>query len=127
MARLPAMAGDIVPIELGLTDGDLVTLRAPNWREGDEEWEGFLGRGDDLYAFPSVAELVAFVRSGEDNDLVDHSAWPVVSKLAASEFVPDEFHSYDIVGVPELVAGPADPVIVSELQDTFDIVSILGD
>ena len=121
------MAGDIVPIELGLTDGDLVTLWAPRWREGDDEWEAFLGHGDDLYAFPSVAELVAFVRSGADNDLVEHQAWPVVSKLAASEFEPDETHSYDLVAVPELVADDPDPAAVSELQDTFDIVSILGD
>lgn len=121
------MAGDIVPIELGLTDGNLVTLWAPRWREGDDEWEAFLGHGDDLYAFPSVPELVAFVRSGADNDLVEHEAWPIVSKLAASEFEPAEPHTYDLVGVPELVADDPDPVSVSELQDTFDIVSILGD
>ena len=57
------MAGDIVPIELGLTDGDLVTLWAPRWREGDDEWEAFLGHEEDLYGFESVAELVAFIRS----------------------------------------------------------------
>jgi len=127
MVRLPAMAGDIVPIELGLTDGDLVTLWAHNWREGDDEWEAFLGRGDDLYAFPSVAKLVAFVRSRADNDLVDHPTWPVVSGLAAGEFVPDDAHAFDVVGVPELVADDPEPTVVSELQDTFDIVSILGD
>lgn len=121
------MAGDIVPIELGLTDGDLVTLWAPKWREGDDEWEAFLGHGDDLYGFPSVAHLVAFVRANNDNDLVEHPAWPVVSKLAAIEFEPDEAHAFDLIGVPELVAGDLDPVFVSELQDTFDIVSILGD
>lgn len=121
------MAGDIVPIELGLTDGDLVTLWAPKWREGDDEWEAFLGHGDDLYGFPSVAHLVAFVRANNDNDLVEHPAWPVVSKLAAVEFEPDEAHAFDLIGVPELVAGDLDPVFVSELQDTFDIVSILGD
>lgn len=121
------MAGDIVPIELGLTDGDLVTLWAPKWREGDDEWEAFLGHGDDLYGFPSVAHLVAFVRANNDNDLVEHPAWPVVSKLAAIEFEPDEAHAFDLIGVPELVAGNLDPVFVSELQDTFDIVSILGD
>src|SRR5690606_33662119 len=59
--------------------------------------------------------------------LVEHEAWPIVSKLAASEFEPDEPHTYDLVGVPELVADDPDPVSVSELQDTFDIVSILGD
>jgi len=28
------MAQDIVPIELGLPQGDVVTLWAPRWREG---------------------------------------------------------------------------------------------
>ncbi|MGC5164401.1 primosomal protein [Rhodococcus sp. DT1] len=121
------MAGDIVPIELGLTDGDLVTLWAPRWREGDDEWEAFLGHGDDLYGFPSVAAMVAFVRSGGDNDLVEHPAWPVVAKLAAVEFEPDDAHSYDLIGVPELAAADPDAESISELQDTFDIVSILGD
>jgi len=30
------MAQDIVPIELSLTAGDLVTLWAPPWRAGDK-------------------------------------------------------------------------------------------
>ena len=127
MARLPAMAGDIVPIELGLTDDNLVTLWAPRWREGDDEWEAFLGHGDHLYGFPGVAELVAFVRSDADNDLVEHPAWPVVAKLSAVEFEPDDAYRFDIVGVPELVAEDADPEIVSQLQDTFDIVGSLGE
>lgn len=127
MARLPAMAGDIVPIELGLTDDNLVTLWAPRWREGDDDWEAFLGRGDHLYGFPGVAELVAFVRSDADNDLVEHPAWPVIAKLSAAEFDPDDAYRFDIVGVPELVADDADPEVVSQLQDTFDIVSSLGD
>lgn len=37
------MAGDIVPIELGITEGNTFTLWAPRWREGDDEWEAFLG------------------------------------------------------------------------------------
>jgi len=127
VARLPAMAGDIVPIELGLTDDNLVTLWVPRWREDGEEWQAFLGRGDDLYGFPGVAELVAFVRSDTDNDLVEHPTWPVVVKLAAVEFEPDDAYRFDIVGVPELVAEDVDPEIVAQLQDTFDVVRSLGE
>ena len=47
------MAQDIVPIELGLPQGDVVTLWAPRWREDGEEWEAFLGHEDDLYASPT--------------------------------------------------------------------------
>ena len=53
------MAQDIVPIELGLPQGDVVTLWAPRWREDGEEWEAFLGHEDDLYAFPDPAHLAA--------------------------------------------------------------------
>ncbi|MET0798831.1 MAG: primosomal protein [Rhodococcus sp. (in: high G+C Gram-positive bacteria)] len=94
------MAGDIIPIELGLTAGDFSTLWAPEWREGDDEWEAFLGHEEDLYGFATVAELAAFVRSDDDNDLV---------------------------AVPELVAADPEADVLAELQATFDIVSSIGD
>jgi hypothetical protein len=119
--------GDIVPIELGLTDGDLVTLWAPRWREGEDEWEAFLGDDDALFGFGSVAEMVAFVRSGAGNDLDDHPSWPVVSKLSASELEPDEAHSYDLVGVPELAAEDPTAEVIAELEDALEIARIIGE
>lgn len=121
------MAGDIVPIELGLTRGDLVTLWAPSWREGDDEWEAFLGHEEDLYGFPTVAELAAFIRTNGDNDLVDHPSWATVSRLAAPELEPDDDHGYDLVGVPELAAGDPEPLTVAELRSTLDMVRNLGE
>lgn len=121
------MAGDIVPIELGLTRGDLVTLWAPSWREGDDEWEAFLGHEEDLYGFPTVAELAAFIRTNSDNDLVDHPAWATVSKLAAPELEPDDAHGFDLIGVPELAAGDPEALTVAELRSTLDMVRNLGE
>jgi len=121
------MAGDIIPIELGLTAGDFSTLWAPEWREGDDEWEAFLGHEEDLYGFSTVAELAAFVRSDDDNDLVDHPSWKVVSALAAYELEPDDLHRFDLVAVPELVASDPEADVLAELQATFDIVSSIGD
>lgn len=121
------MAGDIIPIELGLTAGDFTTLWAPEWREGDDEWEAFLGHEEDLYGFASVAELAAFVRSDDDNDLVDHPSWPVVAGLAAHELEPDDRHSFDLVAVPELVAADPEADVLAELHATFDIVLSIGD
>ena len=121
------MAGDIIPIELGLTAGDFSTLWAPEWREGDDEWEAFLGHEEDLYGFSTVAELAAFVRSDDDNDLVDHPSWPVVSALAAYELEPDDLHHFDLVAVPELVASDPEADVLAELQATFDIVASIGD
>ncbi|MCF8611751.1 primosomal protein [Gordonia sp. HY285] len=121
------MAGDIVPIELGLTEGNLFTLWAPRWREGDDEWEAFLGLDEDLYVLDSVAELAAFVRSDDDNDLADHPAWDTIKKLQAEELIPDDRHSYDLIGVPELAAEDPKPEVIAELEDALEIVRIIGE
>ncbi|GAB08706.1 hypothetical protein GOARA_016_00100 [Gordonia araii NBRC 100433] len=122
------MAGDIVPIELGLTDGNAYTLWAPRWREDDEEWEAFLGLEEDLYGFDDVAHLVGYIRStDEEHDLVDHPAWPTVLELQADEFVPDERHTYDLIGVPELAAEDPTPENIADLEDVLEIVRILGE
>ena len=121
------MAQDIVPIELGLPQGDVVTLWAPRWREDGEEWEAFLGHEDDLYAFPDSARLAAFVRTAAEHDLDDHPAWHVVPALSAVELNPDEDHQFDLVGVPELVAEPPDTWTISELADIVDIARSLAD
>lgn len=121
------MAQDIVPIELGLPQGDLVTLWAPRWREDGEEWEAFLGDDEDLYAFPDAAHLAAFVRTAEQHDLIDHPAWQVVPALNVPELIPDDDHSYDLVGVPELVAEEPDSWTISELAEIVGIVRSLAD
>jgi hypothetical protein len=120
-------SGDIVAIELGLTDGDFVTLWAPHWREDDEEWEAFLGHEDDLYGFESLAELAAFVRTNTDNDLVDHPAYSMVTALSAGELEPELAHSFDVVGVPELAAADPTPETVAELAETLAMVRTLGE
>jgi hypothetical protein len=121
------MAQDIVPIELGLPQGDLVTLWAPRWREDGEEWEAFLGHEDDLYAFPDTPHLAAFVRTDDEHDLVDHPAWHVVPALSVAELTPDEEHQYDLVGVPELVSEDPDTWVLSELADIVAMIRSLAD
>jgi len=121
------MAQDIIPIELGLPQGDVVTLWAPRWREDGEEWEAFLGDEDDLYAFPDAAHLAAFVRTSERHDLLDHPAWDAVPALNVPELIPDEDHTYDLVGVPELVAEEPDIWHIAELAEIVGIVRSLAD
>jgi hypothetical protein len=121
------MSQDIVSIELGLPQGDLVTLWAPRWREDGEEWEAFLGHEDDLYAFPDAAHLAAFVRTVNEHDLADHPAWDVVPELSVPELLPDEAHTYDLVGVPELAAEEPDTWTIGELADIITIVRSLAD
>jgi hypothetical protein len=121
------MVQDIVPIELGLTAGDLVTLWAPRWREDGEEWEAFLGDEDDLFAFPDVATMVAFVRTVREHDLADHPAWSVVPQLAAPDLLPEETQSYDLVGVPELVAEDPETWNIAELAEIVAMARSLAD
>jgi hypothetical protein len=121
------VASDIVPIQLSLTDGDLVTLWAPRWREDGEEWEAFLGDDDALFAFPDVAHLAAFVRTATEHDLIDHPAWSVVPELTVAELTPDETQRYDIVGVPELAAGEVDTWTVGELAEIVEMIRSIAD
>jgi hypothetical protein len=121
------MAADIVPIELSVTAGDLVTLWAPRWREDGEEWEAFLGDDENLFAFSDVAALVAFVRTTDEHDLTDHPAWGLVPRLPAADLRPSESHRYDLVGVPELVAQRPDTWVVGELADVVSIVRSLAE
>ncbi|MBP2474705.1 hypothetical protein JOF53_003577 [Crossiella equi] len=121
------MAQDIVPIELRLPQGDLVTLWAPKWREDGEEWEAFLGHGEDLYGFADAAHLAAFVRTAEEHDLTDHPAWAQVPGLHAGDLVPDQERVYDLVGVPELAAEEPDTWTIGELSETVAIVRSLAD
>ncbi|OBB77461.1 primosomal protein [Mycobacterium sp. 852014-52144_SCH5372336] len=120
------MAADIVAIRLGLTKGDLYTLWAPRWRDGGDEWEAFLGKDEDLYGFESVADLVAFVRTDKDNDLVDHPAWTKITESNAHRLDPAEVHQYDVIGVPEIVAEKVSEDAVRQLHRTLVIVSSLG-
>jgi hypothetical protein len=120
------MAADLVPIRLSLSDGDRFTVWAPRWRDSGDEWEAFLGNEDDLYAFEDVADLVAFVRSGAENDLADHPAWKNLTTAHAHDFEPAESKQFDLVAVEELVAEKPTEESVSALAGALAIVSSIG-
>ncbi|OBB27639.1 hypothetical protein [Mycolicibacterium elephantis] len=120
------MAADIVPIRLGLTKGDLYTLWAPRWRDAGDEWEAFLGKGDDLYAFETVADMVAFVRTNNDNDLDDHPAWEKLTEANAHRLDPSEDRRFDVIGVAELVAEKPTEESVTQVHRTMAVVSAIG-
>ncbi len=121
------MAADIIPIELGLTAGNGLTLWAPTWREDGEDWEAFLGHGDQLYVFPTTAHLAAFIRTSTEHDLLDHPEWETAAELLVDELSPDDDHCFDIVGMPDLVAEPPDIWTLAALTDTIGILRSLAD
>ncbi|MCQ4363547.1 primosomal protein [Mycobacterium gordonae] len=120
------MAADLVPIRLSLSEGDRYTLWAPRWRDSGDEWEAFLGKDEDLFVFDSVADLVAFVRSDDDNDLTDHPGWQDITEAHAHRLDPAEDKRFDLVAVEELVAEKPTEKSVAALAGTLAIVSSIG-
>lgn len=120
------MAADLVPIRLSLSDGDRYTVWAPRWRDSGDEWEAFLGKDEDLFAFASVADLVAFVRSNDDNDLADHPSWNELRSAHAHTFEPAEDKQFDLIAVEELLAEKPTEESVTALAGTLAIVSSIG-
>ena len=121
------MAKDIVPIELGLPEGDVTTLWAPSWREDNDDWEAFLGLDEDLYAFSSTAELLALVRSGAEQDLQDHPSWKQFEASDVLAFRATDDNCYDLVGVLELLGDSPTESSVDEIDQSFAIARSIGE
>ena len=120
------MAADLVPIRLSLTDGDRFTVWAPRWRDAGDEWEAFLGKDEDLYTFETPADLVAFVRTSKDNDLVDHPAWKELTEANAHKLEPADDKHFDLVAVEEVVSDKPTEESVALLANALAIVSSIG-
>ncbi len=126
VAILCRMAADLLPIRLSLTDGDRYTVWAPRWRDAGDEWEAFLGKDEDLYGFETPADLVAFVRTNTDNDLVDHPGWQRLTEANAHKLEPADDKQFDLIAVEELVAEKPTEDSVTALANTLAIVSSIG-
>src|SRR3984957_8331214 len=120
------MAADLVPIRLSLTDGDRYTVWAPRWRDAGDEWEAFLGKDEDLYAFATPADLVAFVRTNSDNDLVDHPAWKRLTEANAHKLDPADDKQFDLIAVEDVVSDKPTKESVTTLANALAIVSSIG-
>ena len=120
------MAADLVPIRLSLSAGERYTVWAPRWRDAGDEWEAFLGKDEDLFGFETVADLVAFVRSNSDNDLVDHPAWKALTTAHAHSLEPADDQHFDLVVVEELVSEKPTEESVNALAEALAIVSSIG-
>jgi hypothetical protein len=120
------MAADLLPIRLSLTDGDRYTVWAPRWRDAGDEWEAFLGKDEDLFVFETPADLVAFVRTNTDNDLVDHPAWKELTEANAHKLEPADDKQFDLISVEELVSEKPTEKSVTALANALAIVSSIG-
>ena len=117
----------IVPVKLSLTEGDFYTLWAPKWRQSGSEWQAFLGDDEDVLAFNSPAELLCFVESGTKHDLLDHPQWDQFAGRDADRVTPAERDEYDLIGMPEALAGRPSHQNVSTVARNLEIASALAD
>jgi hypothetical protein len=120
------MAADLVPIRLSLTAGDRYTVWAPRWRDAGDEWEAFLGKDEELYTFETPADLVAFVRTNADNDLVDHPGWKELTEANAHKVTPGDDKHFDLIGVEDVVSDKPTEKSVTTLANALAIVSSIG-
>src|ERR1700751_2544968 len=120
------MAAALLPICLSLTDGDRYTVWAPRWRDAGDEWEAFLGKDEDLFVFETPADLVAFVRTNTDNDLVDHPAWKGLTAANAHKLEPADDKQFDLIAVEELGAEKRTAKPGAALANALAIVSSIG-
>ncbi|MDK8524202.1 hypothetical protein [Corynebacterium sp. MSK150] len=117
----------IVPVKLSLTEGDFYTLWAPKWRQNGSEWQAFLGDDEAVLAFNSPAELLCFVESGTKHDLLDHPQWDQFAGRDADRVTPAERNEYDLIGMPEALAGRPSHQNVSTVARNLEIASALAD
>ena len=117
----------IVPVKLSLTEGDFYTLWAPKWRQSGSEWQAFLGDDEAVLAFNSPAELLCFVESGTKHDLLDHPQWEQFSARPAHRVTPAKRDEYDLIGMPEALAGRPSHANVSTVARDLEVASALAD
>lgn len=117
----------IIPVKIELTSGTYFTLWAPRWRERGDEWQAFLGAGEKLFFFRSPAQLLAFLDSGEEHDLQAHPKWGYfATKSAESRAVPSKSNTFDLVGLPAVLARKPDFVAVDTVNRTLEFTKSLG-
>ena len=117
----------IVPVKLSLTEGDFYTLWAPKWRQNGSEWQAFLGDDEAILAFNSPAELLCFVESGTKHDLLDHPQWDQFAGRDADRVTPATRDEYDLIGMPEALAGRPSHQNVSTVARNLEMASALAD
>ena len=116
----------IVPIKISLTEGDFYTLWAPKWRQQGTEWQALLGDDDSVLGFRTEAELLTFIESNERHDLIDHPEWEEFNKGNAHRVSPDKRDVYDLIGVPENLAGRPSHENISAVARNFEMAEVIA-
>ena len=116
----------IVPVKISLTAGDFYTLWAPTWRHNGADWQAFLGDEEHVLLFHSEAELLAYLESGARHDLRDHPHWAAFAARDAARVHPAKRDIYDLIGMPNNLAGRASHENVSTVARNLELAQSLG-
>ncbi|WP_047259066.1 hypothetical protein [Corynebacterium uterequi] len=116
----------IVPVSLSLNQGDVYTLWAPTWVEHGSQWQAFLGDDTHILGFSSPAELLCYIESTSAHDLASHPQWATFNALPAHRVVPGVKDRYDLVGVPDALAGRASYDNVATAAGVFEVTESLA-
>lgn len=116
----------IVPVKLSLISGDAYTLWAPTWIERGTQWQAFLGDRDNILAFHSPEDLLLYTETNARHDLVDHPAWSEFSSRSDDRVVPADKDHYDLVGLPDALAGRASYQNVTTVAGTLEVTEALA-
>lgn len=113
---------DIIPVELTLTSGRWYTLYQRGWDDADDDSLAFLGRGHQVFAFPTPDELAAWAGAHEDHHLGVSPLWPEVRARFPSAFEPAAADHYDLVAAGyQHAASAATREVVSDLLHQLGI------
>jgi hypothetical protein len=106
----------ILPLSVTLPSGTGYTLRTYN---GEDDDPIFLGADLTIDLFRTAAGLVAYCRSGEDNDLSEMVTWPDIAEAEELPVEPDPEEVYDL-------RSPGEDAIelVQEMADYCDLEGV---
>ena len=116
----------IVPVKVSLSDGDFYTLWAPKWRQNGSEWQAFLGTDEHVLLFESTGGLLAYIETVKQHDLFDHPKWQDFNTRPASRVVPRKRDVYDLIGMPEFLAGRPSHENVSTVSRNLEMAQSLA-
>lgn len=116
----------IVPVKLSLNSADVYTLWAPTWVEHGSEWQAFLGDDTSVLGFRTPEELLLYIETNGRHDLSDHPQWKEFHSRPADRVVPGAKDHYDIVGLPDALAGRASYENVSTTSGVFEVTEALA-
>jgi hypothetical protein len=118
----------IVALEIESTAGSYVTLWAPGWVAGGEQWQAFLGDDSGVFGFPSPAALLAWLRDNGrgTHDLSDHPRWSAFLENAERKVTPRASGKISFIDLPDKLAGRPSFENTKAVAAAFDVLRSLG-